>query len=127
MIVVDASVAVSALLNDGDARRMLGENALGAPHLVDAEVLHTLRRLLNRGQLTAENAELVVHRWRLLGVQHFPLLGLVPRIWALRDNLSAYDAAYAALAEALDCPLVTTDGRLAAAPGPRCPITVLPV
>lgn len=127
MIVVDASVAVSALLNDGDARRMVGENALAAPHLVDAEVLHTLRRLLNRGQMTAEDAELAVHRWRLLGVQRFPLVGLVPRIWALRDNLSAYDAAYTALAEALDCPLVTSDGRLAAAPGPRCPITVLPV
>ena len=126
MIVVDASVAVSALLNDGDARRMVGENTLAAPHLVDAEVLHTLRRLLSRGQMSAEEAERAVHRWRLLGVQRFPLIGLVPRIWALRDNLSAYDAAYAALAEALDCPLVTTDGRLAAAPGPQCPITVLP-
>lgn len=118
---------MSALLNDGDARRMLGENALAAPHLVDAEVLHTLRRLLNRGQMSAEEAERAVHRWRLLGVQRFPLIGLVPRIWALRDNLSAYDAAYTALAEALDCFLVTTDGRLAAAPGPQCPITVLPV
>lgn len=126
MIVVDASVAVSALLNDGDARQMLGENALAAPHLVDAEVLHTLRRLLNRGQMSADEAERAVHRWRLLGVQRFPLVGLVPRIWALRDNLSAYDAAYAALAEALDSPLVTTDARLAAAPGPQCPITVLP-
>ncbi|MDE0605464.1 MAG: type II toxin-antitoxin system VapC family toxin [bacterium] len=126
MIVVDASVAVTALLNDGDARRMLGDSALAAPHLVDAEVLHTLRRLLNRGQMSAEEAELAVLRWRLLGVQRFPLIGLVPRIWALRDNLSAYGAAYTALAEALDCPLVTTDARLAAAPGPQCPITVLP-
>ena len=127
MIVVDASVAVSGLLNDGDARQMLGENALAAPHLVDAEVLHTLRRLLSRGQMSAEEAGRAVQRWRLLGVQRFPLVGLVPRIWALRDNLSAYDAAYVALAEALDCPLVTTDGRLVAAPGPQCPITVLPV
>ena len=126
MIVVDASVAVSALLNDGDARQMLGENALAAPHLVDAEVLHTLRRLLSRRQMSAEEAERAVHRWRLLGVQRFPLIGLVPRIWALRDNLSAYDAAYTALAEALGCSLVTTDARLAAAPGSRCPITVLP-
>lgn len=127
MIVVDASVAVSALLNDGDARRMLSENTLAAPHLVDAEVLHTLRRLLSRGQLTLEGAEQSIQRLARLGLQRFPLVGLIPRIWALRDNLSAYDAAYAALAEALDCTLVTTDARLAAAPGPRCPITVLPV
>ena len=56
-------------------------------------------------------------------MQRFALVGLVPRIWALRDNLSAYDAVYAALAEALDCPLLTADARLAAAPGPTCPIT----
>ena len=61
-----------------------------------------------------------------LGVERFPLVGLVARIWALRDNASAYDAAYFALAEALDCPLLTADARLAAAPGPSCPITVVP-
>ena len=126
MIVVDASVVVSALLNDGGARQMLGENRLVAPHLVDAEVIQTLRKLLIRGSITTEDAELAIQSWTRLGVERFPLPGLMVRIWALRDNVSAYDASYVALAETLDCPLLTTDARLAAAPGPNCPITVLP-
>lgn len=126
MIVVDASAAVSALLKDGDARQMLSENRLAAPHLVDAEVIQTLRKLLLRGTMTLDDAERAVHHWTRLGVERFPLVGLVARIWALRDNVAAYDAAYVALAEALDCPLLTADARLAAAPGPDCPITVVP-
>lgn len=123
---VDASAAVSALLSDGEARRQLSESRLAAPHLVDAEVVQTLRKLLIRGSMTTKEAERAVQRWSRLGVERFPLLGLVPRIWALRDNVSAYDAAYVALAEALDCPLLTADARLAAAPGPNCPVTVVP-
>ncbi len=126
MIVVDASAAVSALLKDSDARQMLSENRLAAPHLVDAEVVQTLRKLLLRGTMTLDDAERAVHRWTRLGVERFPLVGLVARIWALRDNVAAYDAAYVALAEALDCPLLTADARLAAAPDPNCPITVVP-
>ena len=126
MIVVDASAAVSALLSDGDGRRMVSESRLAAPHLVDAEVVQTLRKLLIRGSLTTREAERAVQRWSRLGVERFPLVGLVARMWALRDNVSAYDAAYVALAEALDCPLLTADARLAAAPGPSCPITVVP-
>ena len=127
MIVVDASAAVSALLNDGGARQTLSGNRLVAPHLVDAEVIQTLRKLLIRGSISAEDAEQAIRGWTRLGVERFPLLGLVPRIWSLRDNVSAYDAAYVALAEALDCPLLTTDSRLAAAPGPLCTFTVLPI
>lgn len=93
---------------------------------MDAEVVQTLRKLVFRGTLAHDDAERVVHCWTTLGVERFPLVGLVARIWALRDNVSAYDAAYAALAEALDCPLLTADARLATAPGPDCPITVLP-
>ncbi len=126
MIVVDASAAASALLSDGDARRMLSESRLAAPHLVDAEVVQTLRKLLIRGSLTTREAERAVQRWSRLGVERFPLVGLVARMWVLRDNVSAYDAAYVALAEALDCPLLTADARLAAVPGSSCPITVVP-
>lgn len=126
MIVVDASAAVAALLKRGDARQMLVENRLAAPHLVDAEVVQTLRKLVLRGQLALDDAEQAVDRWAELGIKRFPIVGLVSRIWTLRDNVSAYDAAYVALAEALDCPLLTADARLAAALGPNCPITVVP-
>ena len=125
MIVIDASAAVHTLLN-GSPRPILDAEGLAAPHLVDAEVLHTLRRLLIGGTLSTDDAERAVRYWRRIGVLRFPMLGFIPRIWALRRNLSAYDACYAALAEALDCPLLTADARLAGAPGPTCPITLLP-
>ena len=126
MIVVDASAAVSALLSKGAARQAISRNALAAPHLIDAEVLHTLRRLRSSDQMTAADADAAVQLWQRLGLQRFGLPGLVPRIWELRHNLTAHDAAYVALAEALDCPLATADARLAAAPGSRCSFAVLP-
>ena len=58
-------------------------------------------------------------------MRRYPVVGLLPRMWELRENVPAYDAAYVALAEALECALVTADARLAAAHGPRCPITVV--
>ena len=126
MIVVDASAAVLALLGNDEARRSLSTNRLAAPHLVDTEVLHTMRRLLARGSVSVTDAERSIERWTRLEVQRFPMLWLTRRTWALRHNLSAYDACYVALAEALDCPLLTADARLAGAPGPECPIMVLP-
>ena len=126
MIVVDASAAVLALLGNDDARRSLSTNRLAAPHLVDTEVLHTMRKLLTRGSLSVNDAERSVGRWTRIEVQRFPMLWLTPRIWALRHNLSAYDACYVALAEALDCPLLTADARLAGAPGLACTMIVLP-
>ncbi|MDE0168806.1 MAG: type II toxin-antitoxin system VapC family toxin [bacterium] len=125
MIVVDASAAVLALLDKGDARRHLSTNRLSAPHLVDAEVLQTMRKLVLRGTLSDDHAEQSVERWRRLEVQRFALVGFAPRIWALRHDISAYDACYVSLAEALECPLLTADARIAAAPGPVCPIIVL--
>ena len=64
--------------------------------------------------------------WRRLALTRYPAVGLLTRIWALRDNLSAYDATYVALAESLDCALVTADGRLSNAAQVQCPITVVP-
>ena len=64
-------------------------------------------------------------RWASLGLRRLAVVGLLSRIWELRDNLSAYDATYVALAEALACELVTADARLAQAPGPTCAITVV--
>lgn len=125
MIVVDASAAVLGLLNDGDARGVLAAERLACPHLIDAEVLHTLRSQVIRGVLDDAAAEAAMGVWGRLGVERIGAAGLMGRVWDLRQNLTAYDATYVAVAEALDAPLLTADGRLARAPGPRCPITVV--
>lgn len=125
MVVVDASAAVSALPHDGEARQRMAAERLAAPHLIDAEVLQAMRKLVVRKTVDAETADLVVERWAGLGVRRFAVDWLTKRVWALRHNVSAYDASYAALAEALDCPLLTADARLAAAPGPNCRITLV--
>lgn len=126
MIIVDASAAVLALLNDAEARRMLVHEAIACPHLVDSEIVHTLRRLVLRGDLGEAAAERAIQTWTGLGVHRVSASGVLGRIWELRANLSAYDATYVAVAEAIDSPLVTADRRLASAPGPRCLITVVP-
>lgn len=126
MIVVDASVALEALLHSGEARRRLGSEMLAAPHVVDWEICHSLRRMSRLGLITVSQAERVLSRWVKLELQRFGVVALLGRIWELRDDLSSYDASYAALAEVLDCTLVTTDGHLARAPGLRCPVTFLP-
>jgi predicted nucleic acid-binding protein len=125
VIVLDASAAVLALLNDGDARRIVAAEAVAVPHLVDAEVAQALRGQVQRGRVTGRDAQAALGRWTRLGLRRTPIVGFLARIWELRRNVSAYDATYVALAEALDCPLVTGDGRLARAPGPRCAITVV--
>ncbi|MDX6682555.1 MAG: hypothetical protein QOG94_2594 [Solirubrobacteraceae bacterium] len=125
MIVVDASVAVLGLLNDGDARRTLASEAVAVPHLADCEVAHALSAQVLRGRVDAGAAGAALAAWARLGMRRFPVVGLLPRVWELRESLSAYDAAYVALAEALRCALVTADARLAQAPGPACSITVV--
>jgi predicted nucleic acid-binding protein len=126
VIVVDASGAVSALLNAGPARQALGDEQIHVPHLIDAEVANALRRGVAGRRLAAEAAWRALDRWRLLGMTRYPIVGLLDRVWQLRDTVSAYDASYVALAELLSCPLLTADARLARAPGTRCPITVVP-
>jgi predicted nucleic acid-binding protein len=126
VIVVDASAALSALLNAGPARRALADEQLHAPHLIDSEVANGLRRAVTAQQLEAGRAWTTLDRWRRLGVTRYPVFSSLERIWELRDNLSAYDASYVVLAELLDCSLLTADARLSRAPGCRCPITVVP-
>jgi predicted nucleic acid-binding protein len=125
VIVVDASAAILGLLNDGHARRHLADEAFAVPHLADAEVAHVLRGHVLKGVLAAEDGRIALGRWSKLGMQRFAAVGLLDRIWELRANVSAYDATYVALAEELDCPLLTADARLAGAPGPRCSIIVV--
>lgn len=125
MIVLDASAAVLALLSDGDARQHLAVDSVAVPHLVDSEVAHSLRAHVHRGTLDASAGQQVIERWARLGIQRFSIAGLLERVWQLRENLTAYDATYVALAEALQCSLVTADARLARAPGLTCPVTVV--
>lgn len=125
MIVVDASAAVLALLNDGDARRALATESLAVPHLADSEIANALRAQVARGSVPEPAAKGALERWGQLGVTRYAVVGLLDRIWDLRSNLTSYDATYVALAEAAGCALLTGDRRLAAAPGPHCPITVV--
>lgn len=126
MIVVDASAALSALLNAGPARSALASEQLHAPHLIDSEVASGLRRKVAAQRLDADAGWTALDTLRRLGMTRYPVFALLDRVWELRDNLSAYDASYVALAELLGCSLLTADGRLGRAPGPRCPITVVP-
>ena len=126
MIVIDASAAVSALLNDGQARRLLADESVHAPHLVDAEVVSALRRQATSGLLAPKDASRVLDVWRRLGLIRYAASPLLERVWELRAAVTTYDAMYVALAENLDCALVTADARLSGANGPRCAITVLP-
>jgi predicted nucleic acid-binding protein len=125
VIVLDASAAVLALLNDGDARRSLTIGSVAVPHLADSEVTQALRAQVLRGRISAADAGAALDRWARLGVRRFDVVGLLVRIWELRDTVTAYDATYVALAEGLGCELVTADARLAQAPGPRCSITIV--
>ena len=126
MIVLDASAVVSGLLNAGEARAALADESVHVPHLVDSEVAHALRRLVINGSLDPDDGWATLDTWRRLGVVRHPVTNLLDRIWELRENVSAYDASYLALAEALSCSLVTADARLSRAPGLRCPVTVVP-
>lgn len=125
-MVVDASAAVSALLRPGTARAALGVEPLSAPHLVDIEIASALRRRVLAGEVTARAGWTALETWQRVGIRRYATGALLARVWELRDNLSTYDAAYVALAEALDCALLTADGRLSRTPGLRCAVTVVP-
>ena len=126
MIVVDASAAVSALLNAGPARRALAEDRLHVPHLIDSEVANALRRGVAASRIEPGAAWTALDRWRRLGMSRYAVSHLLERVWELRENLSAFDASYVALAESLDCALLTEDGRISRAPGLLCPVIVVP-
>lgn len=129
MIVVDASVLATALGDDGPdgdhARSCLRGERLSAPELADLEVASVLRRQVQARVVDGRRAALALADLAAMPLQRAPHQPLLARCWELRDNLTIYDAAYVALAEALDVTLLTADGRLARAPGPRCQIEVL--
>jgi predicted nucleic acid-binding protein len=122
MIVLDASAVVELLLGTKRGRLVadcLADPAidLHAPHLLDVEVTQALRRYVRDGSLTSGEAADALDLLRALGIERHGHEALLDRMWALRDNMTAYDAAYVALAEALATRLLTCDRKLAQAPG----------
>lgn len=129
MIVIDASVLAVALADDGPdgdrARLRLSGEELAAPELVDLEVASVWRRMVQRGGLSVRRAQLALTDLASLAIARASHVQLLPRCWELRDNLTVYDAAYVALAEALGISLVTADRGVSRAAGVRCRIEVL--
>jgi predicted nucleic acid-binding protein len=122
VIVVDASAAVDWLLQTSAGQRIekriySGHETLHAPHLLDLEVAQVLRRLVRETVISAQRGEEAIQDLMDLRVTRYPHLVFLSRIWQLRHNVSAYDAAYLTLAEKLDATLVTRDARLASASG----------
>jgi predicted nucleic acid-binding protein len=122
MIVVDASALLEALLRTPAARAVEGwlfdaAQTLHAPHLLDVEVAQVIRRYAANGEIDSERGRTALADLADLPLHRYPHDFLLPRVWELRNNLTAYDAVYVALAEALDAPLLTRDRRLAAAAG----------
>ena len=129
MIVLDASAAVDWLLQTPagrliEQRIFTGTQSLHAPHLLDVEVAHVLRRMVRESLITERRASQAISDLMALRLTRYPHSVLLPQIWRHRNNLSAYDAAYLALAEELGAPLLTRDAHLAAAPGHSAKVEV---
>ena len=129
MIVVDASALLELLLRTAAApaveARLFGPGeTVHAPHLIDIEVAHVVRRYAAAGDIDDDRGREAVADLADFPLHRYPHDLLLPRLWELRHNLTAYDAAYVVLAEALDAPLLTCDRRLAAATGHRARIEI---
>ena len=130
MIVVDASALLEFLLQTSlgarvEVRLFRDEDELHAPHLVDVEVVQGLRRLVRTGEVSSSRADEAIADLTDFDLHRHPHLDLLSRAWKLRDNISAYDAMYVALAEAIEAPIVTCDGPLGKAPGHSARIEVI--
>lgn len=125
-VVIDASAVLAALTASGDrgvaASAAVATSELVAPHLLDIEVADALRR---HDRSDTSGAATALEEFSSLLIRRFDHQPLLPRIWELRHNLSAYDAAYVALAEVSGVPLITLDRRIADAPGHRAEVIVL--
>lgn len=129
MLVVDASALFEVVADSPAAeairRRLAADPDHAAPHLIDPEVFGVIRREHLLGRLDATAAVQAVDDLRDWPGERYSHRGLLGRAWELRATVRGWDAAYVALAEALDATLLTMDARLAAAPGPQCPIEVV--
>jgi predicted nucleic acid-binding protein len=122
VIVLDASAAIDWLLQTSAGQRIeqriySHSESLHAPHLLDLEVGQVMRRLAREGTVSARRADQAIEDLLDLRITRYPHFVLLPRVWHLRHNFSAYDAAYIALTENLGARLITRDGRLASASG----------
>lgn len=127
MIVADASIAITLLTGSRRAsrawRRVERERRLHTPHVFDLEVVNALRRLVRAGAFPPDRARVAIARIdSQLRVQRHDHAPLLDRVWTLRENLTAYDASYVALAEQLHAILLTEDRGMAEAPGIRCEV-----
>jgi len=130
LIVVDASALVELLLRTPaastvEARLFEPGQTLHVPHLLDAEVAQVVRRFAALGDIDATRGAEALTDLTDLPLRRYPHDFLLPRVWQLRHNLTAYDAIYVALAEVLDAPLVTRDTRLAASAGHRARVELV--
>ncbi len=129
MIVADPSVIAPFVADagpDGDTfRTRLRGEAIAGPDLLRIEVMSVIRRQTGVGTLTTIQANRAIENLLELPLTVYPTGALLRRAWALRNNMTTYDACYVALAEALDCALLTADIRLANAPGARCDIEII--
>jgi len=130
VIVVDASALLELLLQTPLGRRVetrmfRDQDEFHTPHLADVEVTQGLRRLVRAGEVSAARAAEAISDLADLDLFRHPHLDLLARAWRLRENITAYDAMYVALAEALDAPIVTCNAPLAHAPGHRARIEVI--
>jgi predicted nucleic acid-binding protein len=130
MIVIDASALVEFLLQTMlgtrvEERLFRNGDEFHTPHLADVEVVQSIRRLVRQGELTAGRAAEAIADLTDFDLHRHPHVDLLGRVWKLRDNISAYDAVYVALAEALDATIITCDGRLATSPGHRARIELI--
>lgn len=121
MIILDTSAAIAALTahprSEELVKRLVDDGDLHAPHLIDVEVSQALRGLVSRGELSTDRAEDVRLDFDELLITRYPHQPLADRMWTLRHNLTAYDAAFVSLAEVLGAPLITCDGHIARSPG----------
>jgi predicted nucleic acid-binding protein len=132
MIVLDASATIDWLLQTPAGHRIeqriyragARNETLHSVHLLDVEFVQVLRRLVREGTLTSKRAEEAIEDLMALRITRYAPMLLLNRVWRLRQNLSAYDAAYVALAEELKAPLITRDQKLAAAPGHAAAVEV---
>ena len=130
MVVVDSSAFIAAITGERPGGAWVYEQLSNQPfvstHLMPVEVYNTLRRMEISGELTPADAASARREFSEFTLELYPFAPYAERVWALRRNISAYDAWYVALAESLDCPLVTVDHRLSRASGPECVFALPP-